>query len=139
MKTIMPDVPGPYCSRRLFEWTMAIAMGAFGVHVLMVPGTLTTSRYAGVLLVMSVHQFALSCILVGAVRLLALMRNGNWPHWGPRIRAMGAIAAAVIWLQLAVALGQGTPPSPGMWIYAVVFGAEIFSVIRARRDAHGPG
>lgn len=117
---------------------MAFAMAGFGLHILLAPGTFAFSRYSAVLLILSVSQFATACVVVGGVRLLALSRNGHWPHWGPRIRAAGAISAAVIWLQLAVALGQGNP-SPGMWIYVSLTGAELFSVIRARRDGHGPG
>jgi hypothetical protein len=134
----MIDLPGKYCSRRLFEWTMAFAMFGFGLHILLVPGTFSSSRYSAVLLLLNVSQFAAACVVVAVVRIVALARNGNWPHWGPRIRAMAAISAAVIWLQLAVALGQGTP-SPGMWVYVALTGAEIVSVIRARRDGHGFG
>lgn len=117
---------------------MAFAMAGFGLHILFVPAALVTSRYSAVLLVMSVSQFALACVVVGGIRILALTKNGNWPQWGPRIRAMLAISAAVIWLQLAVALGQGTP-SPGMWIYIALTGGEILSVVRARRDGNGAG
>ena len=132
------DAPGKYCSRRLFEWTMAFAMFGFGLHILLMPGTFSSSRYSAVLLLLTVSQFAAACVVVAAVRIVALAKNGQWPHFGPCIRSIAAIFAAVIWLQLAVALGQGTP-SPGMWIYVALTGAEIVSVVRARRDGHGAG
>lgn len=132
---MVDDPPGPHCSRRLFEWAMAIALMAFGLHVLLFPGTMASSRYAGVLLVLSIAQFGLVCILLGGVRVVALRRNGLWPHWGPRIRALAALGACAIWLQLAVSLAQHA--SPGLWIYVVLAGAELRSVWRARRDANG--
>lgn len=132
------DPPGPHCSRRLFEWTMALALVGFGLHILILPSTMQSSRYAGVLLVLSTGQFAIACLLVGFTRIVALSRNGTWAVWGPRVRAFCAFGSAAIWAQLAVSLGQYH--SPGVWVYVAIAGAELRSVLRARRDANaGPG
>lgn len=130
------DPPGPYCARRLFEWTMALALTAFGLHILLLPHTMQYSRYSGVLLILTVSHFAIICIVVGAVRTVALSQNGGWPTWGPRIRAFCALASAAVWGQLAVSLLQFQ--SPGSWVYVALAGAELRSVWRARRDANGP-
>lgn len=137
---MIEDTPGPHCSHRLFEWTMAIAMLGFGLHSLLMPWTLTGSRYAAVLLVLNASQFSAACLIVVSCRFLALSRNGSWPTWGPRLRALAALCAAFLWLQLAVALTQPPTgnPSPGMWVYYALAGAELRSVWRARRDGNGP-
>lgn len=137
----MTDDPvGHHCSHRLFEWMSALGMLAFGVHIFVTPAALSASRYNAVLLVFTTLQFALACIIVAGVRLLALLQNGKWTIWGPIIRAVTAAAAAAIWAQLAVSLAQVQPTSsPGMWIYLALAGAEVRSVWRARRDANGPG
>lgn len=130
------DPPGAFCSHRLFEWTMAIAMTLFGWHVVLFPSTMVQSRYVGVLLILPMSTFAVLCVIIGTCRIIALSRNGHWPEWGPHIRAFTALTAAVLWAQLAVSLAQYA--SPGMWVYAVLAGAEFRSVWRARRDANGP-
>lgn len=118
---------------------MAIAMTLFGLHSLLLP-VLPNTRYQAVLLLLSPLQFALACVLVGITRIVVLRKNGEWPIIGPRLRALIAILAAAIWGQLAVALMQSPAgsPSPGMWIYLVLMGAELRSVWRARRDGNGP-
>lgn len=133
------DPTGPHCSHRLFEWAMATAMLLFGLHVMMTPDTFANSRYSAVLLILPTTYFAAACILIGGGRVVALTKNGQWPVWGPRLRAALALAAAAIWAQLAVALSQPPTgrPSPGMWIYLVLMGAELRSVWRARRDGNG--
>jgi hypothetical protein len=136
---ISADTPGPHCSRRQFEWTMAIAMSLFGLHHLLVPGALVNSRYSAVLLVLTATQFSFACVMVGLTRILVLVRNGQWPEWGPRIRALAALCAMAIWAQLAVALWQPASgsSSAGMWVYLTLAASELRSVIRARRDGNG--
>lgn len=118
---------------------MAIAMTLFGLHHLLVPGALVNSRYSAVLLLLTATQFSFACVLVGLTRILMLSRNGHWPVWGPRIRAIAALCAAAIWLQLAVALWQPASgsSSSGMWVYLTLALSEMWAILRARRDGNG--
>lgn len=134
-----PDPEGPRCANRLFEWTMAFAMLGFGAHVFFVPAVMPTSRYSGVLLILTTSQFTAACLAVSLIRIVALSKNGGWPIFGAQLRSWASLFAAAIWAQLAVALAQSvTGPSPGMWVYFALTGAELRSVWRARRDANGP-
>lgn len=137
---MIPDTPGPHCSRRILEWTLACGLLMFGAHVLVVPGALEDSRMSRVLLLVSQPKFGALCFLVGCVRIHALYRNGSWPVWGPRLRAITALASAAILFQFAVALAQPYrgAPSPAMWFYFALFFGELRSVYRARRDTARP-
>lgn len=115
---------------------MAAGLIGFGMHILLWPSTMATSRYSGATLILGITGFGLVCAVIGMLRLVTLARNGQWPEWGPRVRAGCAVASGVIILQLAVSLAANK--SPGLWIYIALAGAELRSVFRARRDANGP-
>lgn len=117
---------------------MAVAMFGFGAHVLFAPASITSSRYAAVLLIFTPLSFGLLSVAIGLARAFTLAKNGKWPVKGSIIRAILAFCAALIWAQLAVALTQSPTqaPSPGMWVYYALTIAELRSVWRALRDAN---
>jgi hypothetical protein len=132
------DPTGRYSSRRLFEWTMAIALMGFGLHLMVFPDALASARFSRVLLLVGSTPLMMICLAVGLTRILSLLRNGTWPVWGPRLRAITAMLSGAIWCQLAVALSQSQmgQPSPGIVIYVSLLGGELVSVWRSRRDAN---
>lgn len=134
------DLPGYRCRNRMFEWSMTAAMIMLGVQLLIWPGSLGFSHFAPILDVMSPFTIAIFCLFFGALRAVALWRNGTWPKWGPTFRALGAIAGAVILISIDVALIRQSlevnrPPSPGVPFYTVFFVGELRSVRRAKADA----
>jgi hypothetical protein len=134
------DVPGAHCRNRLFEWTMTCALFALGVHLLIWPDAIKASSFRILLNVIGSDSMMAFYLLVGGFRAVALYLNGNWPVWGPQVRALGALAGAVVWLQMDIALAQlapavGTPPSPGIPVYTALFIAELYSTYRAAADA----
>ena len=74
---------------------------------------------------------------VGVVRMAALIANGNWPVYGPWMRAGGALLGALIWSQMCLSLVVLALPSPGIPIYAVLTGTELFSIYRSLAGHHG--
>ncbi|MGB3506053.1 MAG: hypothetical protein WBA37_11805 [Xanthobacteraceae bacterium] len=74
---------------------------------------------------------------VGVVRMAALIANGNWPVYGPWMRAGGALLGALICSQMCLSLVILALPSPGIPIYAVLTGTELFSIYRALAGHHG--
>jgi hypothetical protein len=74
---------------------------------------------------------------VGVVRMAALIANGNWPVYGPWMRAGGALLGALIWSQMCLSLVILALPSPGIPIYAVLTGTELFSIYWALAGHHG--
>lgn len=133
------DAAGPRCANRVFEWAMAFAFLGFGAHSIWLPETLSSSRYAGVLLILTSMQFAFALFILGVVRIGLLFSNGHLGQFGIYGRAMASGISAVFLLQLGFALAQTAPggyPSPGMWVYFALTGAELRSVWRARREAN---
>lgn len=78
-------------------------------------------------------------LLVGLVRIAALVANGNWPVYGPWMRAGGALVGALIWSQMCLSLVILALPSPGIPIYAVLTGSELLSIYRALAGHDGRG
>jgi hypothetical protein len=74
---------------------------------------------------------ATAFLIVGVVRIVALVANGNWPLYGPWMRAGGALVGALIWSQMCLSLVLLALPSPGIPIYAVLTGSELLSIYRA--------
>jgi len=76
-------------------------------------------------------------LTVGVVRMAALIANGSWPVYGPWMRAGCALLGALIWSQMCLSLVILALPSPGVPIYAVLTGTELFSIYRALAGHHG--
>ena len=76
--------------------------------------------------------------IAGWVRIFALLVNGRWPVWGPRLRALAAITGAFMWMQLSLALMAATSEQKVLFIGIPVFLAltagEIVSCYRAGTD-----
>ena len=132
-----------YCRNRMFEWVMTVAMLGIALEVAIWPSSLASGSFRILLVVINPTGVALFFGAFGLLRIAALMANGNWPEHGPRMRAMGAGAAALMWGQMCVALVLITPdlggvPSAGIPVYASLTIGELFSAYRAISDAR-PG
>lgn len=125
-----------HCGNRLFEWCMALALMLLGVEIFLWPNTIAQSNFRIILDLIDAPNLALIYFTVGHVRVLGLVANGTyWPEWTPRIRAFGALAGAVIWGQMTIALFMltsevGRAPSPGIPVYFVLTLGELFSCYR---------
>jgi hypothetical protein len=137
---MISDLPGAHCRNRLFEWTMTAALLGLGVHLLIWPDAMRASSFRILLSAVGSDYLTAFYLFVGCFRAAALWLNGNWPRWGPQVRALGALLGAVVWLQMDIALAQlapavGIPPSPGIPVYSALFLAELYSTYRAASDA----
>jgi uncharacterized membrane protein len=68
-------------------------------------------------------------LLVGLVRIAALIANGRWRVVGPKMRAGGALVGALIWSQMCLSLALLGLPSPRIPIYAVLTASELISIL----------
>ena len=132
-----------YCRNRMFEWVMTIAMLGIALEIAIWPSSLRSGSFRLLLIVISPTGLALFFGAFGLLRIAALIANGSWPEHGPRIRAMGAGAAALMWGQMCVALflitpDQGGIPSAGIPVYLSLTVGELISAYRAISDAR-PG
>lgn len=127
------------CRDRLFEWVMTFAMLGLAIEIMIWPSTIGASAFRFVLAVVSTENMGLFFVLFGALRIAALIANGSWPVHGPKMRAFGAGASAVMWGQMCVALLLLTPinqgiPSPGIPVYFALTIGELISAYRATSD-----
>lgn len=135
----MNDLAAPLCKNRLFEWTMAFALLGLGVHLAVWPHAMGASAFRFILEVVGSQNLTIFYLMVGIFRIVALVANGRWQTWGPRVRALAALCGAGVWLQMDIALLKlvpevGSPPSPGIPVYSALFLAELVSTYRAAVD-----
>lgn len=127
---------------RLFELAMAVAMIALGLHLLIWPAALGASAFRFMVETLP-PQFVSSVFFAfGMLRIAALIANGRWPVHGPKLRALGCLAGGCMWAQMDIALialipKVGSPPSPGIPVYAVLTIFELISFYRALAGANG--
>lgn len=129
-----------HCRDRLFEWVMTFAMLGLAVEIVIWPQTIGASAFRFVLVIVSTENMGLFFLAFGVVRIVALFANGRWPEHGPRMRAMGAGASALMWGQMCIALFMLAPhnqgiPSPGIPVYFALTIGELISAYRATSDA----
>jgi hypothetical protein len=123
---------------RLFDWVMAAAMLGLALQIKIWPGTIESSAFRYLSLILSSENVGNFLFLGAMARGCALWANGSWVFWGPILRSLGALTGALIWALIAASLiilqdATGSTPSPGISIYAVLAAGEVLSVYRAAR------
>lgn len=132
--------PGRRCLNRELEWLCAGILLVMAIGMLVFDAGIATTSFRRMLEVgitqTHVHAFVL---VVGPLRVAALVANGAWPRYGPVARAAGALLGAVFWGQLAMALigfGQFSGAvTIGVYVYIGLACGELFSLHRAIADA----
>ena len=121
---------------RLFELASTSMMLGLALLIGLWPEAIGASAFRYMLQALSPTWLGGGFFVAGAVGLAALVANGYWPFCGPILRAARALAGALIWFQMCIALlmlipNAGTPPSPGIPVYLVLTIFELFSMYRA--------
>jgi hypothetical protein len=137
----MIDIDSFY-RNKLFEWVMTCAMLGVAIEIALWPETIQASSFRYMLNLISAGNMGIFFLVFGAMRVAALIANGSWPEHGPRLRAMGAGAASLMWGQMCAALFviihvKGIP-SPGIPVYFALTVGELVSAYRAISDARSP-
>lgn len=118
---------------------LAAALMMFGISIMVYVRPDSVDSHAFDLIgVAIVDEFlGLTFFIVGSVRIVALVANGAWPIYGPWMRAMGALAGALIWSQMSLSLIIAGQPVPAIPIYVVLTAAELVSIYRALAGYYG--
>lgn len=94
------------------------------------------------MLVTTENQIGLGLLMLGWVRLSALMLNGQTIRGykaGPFFRAIGSVAASVVWAQFVIALLQLSVtqgyPSPGISFWFMATFGEIYVAYQTVKNA----
>lgn len=132
--------PGQRCRNRELEWLCAGIMLLMAAGMTLFDANIANTSFRRMLETgitqLDVHLFVL---VIGPTRIAALLANGAWPRYGPAARALGALAGAVFWGQLAMALvgfGEWTGAvTIGVYVYLGLVAAELLSIHRAIADA----
>lgn len=125
---------------RGLEWFSAGVMLVWGLTLIAPGQTLDGPQYAafgrfGITEAMWAYVFG----TVGAVRLVALYINGNWPKT-PHVRMLGSLFGALSWAQVAWLLTESTYVATGVWntgsgVYALFAIVDLLGIARAGFDA----
>lgn len=126
---------------RLFELATTIMMLGVGAFLMIWPNSIESGSFRYLLTIVSAQTIIVIYTIIGVARIAALIANGHWAFVGPIIRACGAFVGAVVWAQMAAALclyssERGSPPSIGIWVYAVLAFFELISMYRALARGH---
>jgi len=134
-----------HCFHRLFEWSVSAMLIGIALTIMLSPHAIAFGDFyivARIGLGAKPQTFVLFFLLVGVARVAALYANGHWPIYGPRCRAAGALAGALIWSQMLAALcwwstqldyvSMGIPL--GVPVYACLTAGELLSCYRAASD-----
>lgn len=124
---------------RLFDLAMSIIMIGLAVHVTIWPDALRASLFRFTLDLIGTTWIVVLFGAGGLLRLAALIANGSWPLYGPKLRACGAIVGASIWAQMCTSLilfhvTASRQPSPGITVYLVLTIVELIAMCRALVD-----
>src|ERR1700761_3792358 len=96
-----------YVEGRAFEWVMACSMLLLSTQVLIWPATLEARTFHLVLLVVSGHFIGILMLLIGYLKCVGLMLNGQTMFGvkaGPYIRAIASVVSSIMWGQFFLAL-----------------------------------
>lgn len=132
----------PRCINRLFEWTMGAALLAIGIHIMILPTAVASSRMAPILdLIVWPRLLGLFFVISSLVRLVGLYFIDRLGVWSNRMRAIGSTIGGLTWLQLAVALAifsieTRINTSPMVCLYVALSAAEFLSTYRAQADGN---
>lgn len=127
-----------YVAGRLFEWSMTVPMLVLSAVTFYSPRTLEASAFAWIGAVMPTPLIELFLFVISWTALIGLLLNGHQVRGmkiGPFIRAIAAVARAVMWAQFSLALIrlsilQGYM-SPGVPFWTMFVATEFYVAFSA--------
>lgn len=127
------DILARHFEKRLFELAMTVAMLGEGLLLLVSPRSIEASSMKYLIDVMPLWLCILLFLWLGGARIVALALNGHWMPYGGYVRAVGAVAGAVMWAQMGASLltnniAKDDALSPGIPIYVTLSLFEIVSM-----------
>lgn len=129
-------------NNRISEAASAWIMVGLGIQIIAAPVPSDYRALDMLLRFVSGELIAAFFIVIGGVRITALIANGHWPKYGPWLRSIGALIGAIVWSQMFLGLVVVPPDdltSLGAPVYFVMTWVELISIYRAlaMRDHHG--
>lgn len=124
---------------RANDWIMTSMLLWVGMAIWMYPEVFHLPSFALLAQYGSAHTWAVFAILMGLVRLSALIVNGTFPEfiWSPHFRTLGAGLTCFFWFQLMLTLFTGIATAP--MLLAVVPHLFLFDLFNAYMAAGEAG
>lgn len=127
---------------RRSEWVLAAMLLGWGI-ILGPPSTsvfATSPAFAGLDGMAPEWVWAWVCLLIGVVRLLALLINGTFAHtfyghWSPHVRGALAFLSCFIWTAISIGVFNSGALTTGIIIYPGLLALEITNLKEAWQDA----
>lgn len=126
--------------QRVSEWVMTAAILGWSAVLAIDQSTFETSRsFTEIARYGDEEHWALICLIVGLLRLAALVVNGTFRQfrYSPHLRGFASIAACIFWGQIALGVlvawstgGSGT----GVVAYLTFMALEAWNLFRAWAD-----
>ena len=121
---------------RAIEYLLAAITFMWGVQLHRMGDTFSSPVFVELARIANESVWAWYCIIVGMVRLVALIINGAAPTGTPTIRAIFALFGAIFWLQVSLAFwSNANPGSTALAVYPLLCLADVYSCLRASGDA----
>ena len=124
---------------RRSEWISSLTMVGWGA-ILALDGIPLYGSWRYLNISLSEAAWSGLFILLGALRLLVLTINGNFPNswygkWAPHVRVAASGFCALAWLQLVLAGLQATPISTGVAAYSGYLVTDILNTWSGSAEA----
>ena len=121
---------------RIFEFASSFILLGLAFHLQIWPNSVSAGSFHELVHYINPSLLGVFFGLFGALRLSALIANGTWYVIGPWLRAIGALAAAMMFGNMVGSLYQydllmSLPPSPEIPVYSVLALFELISMYRA--------
>src|SRR5258708_2047019 len=89
-----------YLDARQFEWFAVRIMFLMALEIVLGPATMHAASLQRLAQAVHAQDVGVFFLLIAAARCGALIANGRSSVYGPRVRAFGALAGAIIWAEM---------------------------------------
>ena len=123
---------------RVSDWFLALMLTTFGLMLLTGPDIFATSRSFALLAHMApACSWGTVCLVIGAMRLCALVINGTFPvfRWSPHIRFTMALLSCFVWFQIALGIALSPTISTALAVYPYLFLFDMYNTFLAASEA----
>lgn len=121
---------------RALEWVLAGVLTSWGLMLLRPEETFAISIvYDGLKVIASERVWGWACLVVGALRFVALFVNGAWVPPSYFLRTATSFASCFFWFTISFGLMVTGTATTGLAVYPWLLIGECICIYRTARDA----
>ena len=120
---------------RATEWIVAAMLTTLGLIFLRPEPTFALSpSYVGLARLATESTWGWGCVIIGGIRIIALIINGAWVPSTYHLRSITAMLSCFVWFQLSLGLFASNTASAGLALFPWLVVLDIVSTYRVARD-----